>query len=84
MQDEGCKCPLGFEGDGVNKCEGIISKILYLGFEIFELSVSNSHYSCLFIFLSQSYMDSEIRAIMAQYMPLDNQETQNHIQHGEI
>ncbi|RWW83159.1 hypothetical protein BHE74_00008340 [Ensete ventricosum] len=31
MQDEGCKCPLGFEGDGVNKCEGIISKILYLG-----------------------------------------------------
>jgi hypothetical protein len=25
----------------------------------------------------QSYMDSEIRAIMAQYMPLDNQEGAN-------
>ncbi|KAF6143041.1 hypothetical protein GIB67_041109 [Kingdonia uniflora] len=31
------------------------------------------------------YMDSEIRAIMAQYMPLDNQaESANHIQHAEI
>lgn len=25
----------------------------------------------------QSYMDSEIRAIMAQYMPLESQETPN-------
>ncbi|WOK96717.1 vacuolar-sorting receptor 1 [Canna indica] len=32
----------------------------------------------------RSYMDSEIRAIMAQYMPLDNQEEQNHIHHAEI
>ncbi|KAJ3680952.1 hypothetical protein LUZ60_015441 [Juncus effusus] len=33
----------------------------------------------------RSYMDSEIRAIMAQYMPLDNQgEVPNHAQHGEI
>ncbi|RWR79049.1 EGF-like calcium-binding domain-containing protein [Cinnamomum micranthum f. kanehirae] len=31
------------------------------------------------------YMDSEIRAIMAQYMPLDNQgEVPNHIPHGDI
>lgn len=30
-------------------------------------------------------MDSEIRAIMAQYMPLDNQgEVPNHIPHGDI
>ena len=33
--------------------------------------------ACLCFFLSflylQAYMDSEIRAIMAQYMPLDNQ-----------
>jgi hypothetical protein len=29
----------------------------------------------------QSYMDSEIRAIMAQYMPLDSQnEVHNHMQ----
>ncbi|CAN4081523.1 unnamed protein product [Withania somnifera] len=31
------------------------------------------------------YMDSEIRAIMAQYMPLDNQgEVPNHLLHGDI
>ncbi|XP_057971054.1 vacuolar-sorting receptor 1-like isoform X1 [Malania oleifera] len=31
------------------------------------------------------YMDSEIRAIMAQYMPLDNQaEVPNHVSHGDI
>lgn len=29
-------------------------------------------------------MDSEIRAIMAQYMPLDNQEGQIHVHHGDI
>jgi hypothetical protein len=33
----------------------------------------------------QSYMDSEIRAIMAQYMPLDNQEgaNQHHVAHAD-
>lgn len=31
------------------------------------------------------YMDSEIRAIMAQYMPLDNQpEVPNHHSHGNV
>jgi len=30
----------------------------------------------------QQYMDSEIRAIMAQYMPLDSQaEVPNHVNH---
>lgn len=33
--------------------------------------------------LVQTYMDSEIRAIMAQYMPLDSQgEVQNHSHNG--
>jgi hypothetical protein len=33
----------------------------------------------------QSYMDSEIRAIMAQYMPLENQgEAVNRVQHADI
>jgi len=33
----------------------------------------------------QSYMDSEIRAIMAQYMPLDSQaEITNHVRHDDI
>lgn len=47
--------------------------------------------SCTFLLLSampwQSYMDSEIRAIMAQYMPLENQETsshQRHVDHADI
>uniref|UniRef100_A0A0A9E3S0 Uncharacterized protein n=1 Tax=Arundo donax TaxID=35708 RepID=A0A0A9E3S0_ARUDO len=33
----------------------------------------------------RSYMDSEIRAIMAQYMPLDNQEgaNQHHVAHAD-
>lgn len=32
------------------------------------------------LFQFQSYMDSEIRAIMAQYMPLDSQnEVPNHV-----
>lgn len=38
------------------------------------------------IICHQSYMDSEIRAIMAQYMPLDNQEganQQHHVAHAD-
>lgn len=45
-------------------------------------------YDCVndnFLLLLQRYMDSEIRAIMAQYMPLDNQgEIPNHVPHGDI
>ena len=33
------------------------------------------------LFVQQSYMDSEIRAIMAQYMPLDSQnEVHRHVE----
>ncbi|THU48623.1 hypothetical protein C4D60_Mb06t00940 [Musa balbisiana] len=32
----------------------------------------------------ESYMDSEIRAIMAQYMPLENPEAQSHIRNDQI
>lgn len=40
-----------------------------------------SHDVLLFVAFVQSYMDSEIRAIMAQYMPLDSQnEVNNHMQ----
>lgn len=36
--------------------------------------------NCTFLVVLQSYMDSEIRAIMAQYMPLDSQaEVVNHV-----
>lgn len=30
------------------------------------------------------YMDSEIRAIMAQYMPLDSQAEVQHASHGDV
>lgn len=32
----------------------------------------------------RSYMDSEVRAIMAQYMPLDNQAETSHVYHADI
>ncbi|KAL6337637.1 hypothetical protein AAG906_037230 [Vitis piasezkii] len=39
----------------------------------------------LYKYRIRRYMDSEIRAIMAQYMPLDNQgEVPNHVPHGDI
>jgi hypothetical protein len=33
--------------------------------------------NCLLYFLPQSYMDSEIMAIMSQYMPLDSQNNEH-------
>jgi hypothetical protein len=44
-------------------------------------------YFVLSILSFQSYMDSEIRAIMAQYMPLENQDTSSHqrpVEHADI
>ncbi|KAL5710068.1 Vacuolar-sorting receptor 1 [Ranunculus cassubicifolius] len=39
----------------------------------------------LYKYRIRRYMDSEIRAIMAQYMPLDNQgDAPNHMAHGDI
>lgn len=58
----------GFKGV---KFEGI--KLYFFWVNIFRLLMF------LLLFL-QSYMDSEIRAIMAQYMPLDSQaEVPNHV-----
>ncbi|XP_065854707.1 vacuolar-sorting receptor 1-like [Euphorbia lathyris] len=117
---DGCKCPPGFKGDGVNSCEDVDEcseksacqcseckcKNTWGGY---DCSCSNGllymqeHDTCIskdairqvswsfvwIILLALSaagvagyatykyrirrYMDSEIRAIMAQYMPLDNQ-----------
>ncbi|CAL9127806.1 unnamed protein product [Musa textilis] len=129
--DEGCKCPPGFKGDGVNKCEDVdeckektacqcsgckcknnwgsyecscgddllyikehdtcISKKpftevgwSFLWVIFFGLVIAGVGAYAVYKYRIRSYMDSEIRAIMAQYMPLDNQEAQNHIHHGEI
>ncbi|PIA37441.1 hypothetical protein AQUCO_03000192v1 [Aquilegia coerulea] len=129
---KGCKCPPGFKGDGVNKCEDVDECKERLACQCSECRCKNTwgsyecscsgnslymheHDTCigqesntrfsgsfvLVIFLGlaaagvagyavykyriRRYMDSEIRAIMAQYMPLDNQaEVPNHVSHGDI
>ncbi|KAL7098874.1 hypothetical protein ACP275_09G046100 [Erythranthe tilingii] len=118
----GCKCPAGFRGDGVNGCEDINECAEKLACQCPDCSCKNTwgsyecscgghllyiheHDTCitgkdaansevswgvmwviilgltvagvagyaLYKYRIRRYMDSEIRAIMAQYMPLDNQ-----------
>uniref|UniRef100_A0A2P2MBE1 Uncharacterized protein MANES_09G118400 n=1 Tax=Rhizophora mucronata TaxID=61149 RepID=A0A2P2MBE1_RHIMU len=117
---QGCKCPLGFKGDGVKPCEDVDECKEKLACQCPECKCKNTwgsyecscgggllymqeHDTCIgkesstevgwssfwFIILGlafagvagyavykyriRRYMDSEIRAIMAQYMPLDSQ-----------
>uniref|UniRef100_A0A0D3GJM6 Uncharacterized protein n=2 Tax=Oryza TaxID=4527 RepID=A0A0D3GJM6_9ORYZ len=75
----GCRCPPGFQGDG-HKCEA--NSMSRFGWFITILVVS-----CVagvgiagYVFYKyrlRSYMDSEIMAIMSQYMPLDSQNNEN-------
>ncbi|CAN0846922.1 Vacuolar-sorting receptor 1 [Linum grandiflorum] len=125
---DGCKCPQGFTGDGVNSCEDVdeckeksactcpeckckntwgsyecscgsgllymreydtcISeravassgpglKASFLWVVILVMAVSGAGYA-IYKYRIRRYMDSEIRAIMAQYMPLDNGEIPVH------
>ncbi|KAK6126002.1 hypothetical protein DH2020_040310 [Rehmannia glutinosa] len=86
---KGCKCPPGFRGDGVNGCEGKDANtevswgvlwVILLG-----LSVAGVAGYAVYKYRIRRYMDSEIRAIMAQYMPLDNQgEVPNHIPQASV
>ncbi|XP_011019003.1 PREDICTED: vacuolar-sorting receptor 1-like [Populus euphratica] len=117
---QGCKCPPGFKGDGVNSCDDVdeckdkvacqcpeckckntwgsyecscSGGLLYM--REHDACISNAaraEYSWSFVWIIilglatagvagyaiykyriRRYMDSEIRAIMAQYMPLDSQ-----------
>ncbi|KDP21863.1 hypothetical protein JCGZ_00650 [Jatropha curcas] len=117
---QGCKCPPGFRGDGVNSCEDIDeckdktacqcsdckckntwgsydcscgSGLLYMREHdtciskdasaevswsfiwtiILGLAAAGIAGYAIYKYRIRRYMDSEIRAIMAQYMPLDNQ-----------
>ncbi|KAI8559521.1 hypothetical protein RHMOL_Rhmol04G0179900 [Rhododendron molle] len=74
---KGCKCPPGFRGDGVNTCEGKdANREVGWGFIwviILGLAAAGLGGYAVYKYRIRSYMDSEIRAIMAQYMPLDNQ-----------
>ncbi|KAM0854372.1 hypothetical protein ACQ4PT_050469 [Festuca glaucescens] len=130
--DGGCKCPDGFKGDGVHKCEdvdeckektacqckeckckntwgsyecGCGSGLLYMkehdtcisknaagqvGWNFlwvifFGLAAAGIAGYAVYKYRIRSYMDSEIRAIMAQYMPLDNQgDISSHSHHIEM
>lgn len=54
-------------------------------FIMFQLCNLLSYVILMLLIHMQHYMDSEIRAIMAQYMPLDNQgEVPNHNIHGNV
>ncbi|XP_024389091.1 vacuolar-sorting receptor 3 [Physcomitrium patens] len=127
----GCKCPVGFEGDGKNTTNGCVDinectrrtkcqcpdctctntwggydcqcggDLLYIGehdtciskqsqpsklgwfvtlIVLAGLAVLGVGAYVVYKYRLRSYMDSEIRAIMAQYMPLDSQnESQNHM-----
>ncbi|WCJ27850.1 hypothetical protein M5689_009573 [Euphorbia peplus] len=117
---DGCKCPPGFKGDGVNSCDDVdecrektacqcseckckntwgsydcscSNGLLYMQEHdtcIGKVSSRDVSWSFVWVILLalaaagvagyatykyriRRYMDSEIRAIMAQYMPLDNQ-----------
>ncbi|OAY79951.1 Vacuolar-sorting receptor 1 [Ananas comosus] len=131
-EPEGCKCPEGFKGDGVNTCEDVDEcreklacqckdckckntygsyecscggDLLYMkehdtciskkpmsqvgwGFLwviFFGLAIAGVGAYAVYKYRLRSYMDSEIRAIMAQYMPLDNQgEVPTHNSHLDI
>ncbi|GJN31393.1 hypothetical protein PR202_gb19788 [Eleusine coracana subsp. coracana] len=89
-QSEGCKCPAGFRGDGVKSCEGKKASTAPVGWSFlwvifFGLLFAGVGAYAVYKYRLRSYMDSEIRAIMAQYMPLDNQEgaNQHHVAHAE-
>ncbi|MBA0631626.1 hypothetical protein Godav_000482, partial [Gossypium davidsonii] len=93
--DVKCQCPPGFRGDGINNCEDIDEckekkacqcpecscKDTWGSYECTcsgDLLYIRDHDTCISELMS--YMDSEIRAIMAQYMPLDSQsEVPNHV-----
>ncbi|XP_019187165.1 PREDICTED: vacuolar-sorting receptor 1-like isoform X1 [Ipomoea nil] len=52
---------------------------------IFGLAAAGVAGYAVYKYRIRRYMDSEIRAIMAQYMPLDNQgEVPNHVSHGNV
>ncbi|KAG0457703.1 hypothetical protein HPP92_022583 [Vanilla planifolia] len=132
-ETSGCKCPVGFKGDGVHSCEDVdeckeknvcrcrdckckntwgsyecscrgdllyidehdvcISKKgstefswSFLWVIFFGLAAAGVAGYAIYKYRIRSYMDSEIRAIMAQYMPLDNhgEPPPNHVQLDDI
>ncbi|KAL2340140.1 hypothetical protein Fmac_008080 [Flemingia macrophylla] len=78
----GCECPVGFHGDG-NECEERSGSRFgrFLAFVVIAVVVGAGLAGYVFYkYRLRSYMDSEIMAIMSQYMPLDQQ---NNVVHAE-
>uniref|UniRef100_A0A0C9RL72 TSA: Wollemia nobilis Ref_Wollemi_Transcript_12720_2298 transcribed RNA sequence n=1 Tax=Wollemia nobilis TaxID=56998 RepID=A0A0C9RL72_9CONI len=84
-----CECPfvqgVQFKGDGYTHCEGKIlgeGKIVWTAIWAVLLCVAAVAIAgyAFYKYRLRSYMDSEIKAIMAQYMPLDNPgDVPNHV-----
>ncbi|KAL0412627.1 UNVERIFIED_CONTAM: Vacuolar-sorting receptor 3 [Sesamum radiatum] len=80
-----CTCPPGFSGDGVKSCVGkttaeVKSAWTAVWIILIGLAMAAGGAYLVYKYRLRSYMDSEIRAIMAQYMPLDSQnEVPNHL-----
>ncbi|KAL0454310.1 UNVERIFIED_CONTAM: Vacuolar-sorting receptor 3 [Sesamum latifolium] len=80
-----CTCPPGFRGDGVKSCVGkttaeVKSAWTAVWIILIGLAMAAGGAYLVYKYRLRSYMDSEIRAIMAQYMPLDSQnEVPNHV-----
>lgn len=84
-----CECPLvdgvQFKGDGYSNCEGKKAEEGKVGWAavwvvLLGLAAAAAGAYVVYKYRLRSYMDSEIRAIMAQYMPLDSQgEIPNHV-----
>ncbi|XP_010941716.1 vacuolar-sorting receptor 6 isoform X2 [Elaeis guineensis] len=79
LELRGCRCPFGFHGDGY-KCEaknmsrfGLLLMVLVLACVVGAGVAGYIFYK----YRLRSYMDSEIMAIMSQYMPLDNQHNES-------
>ncbi|XWS09511.1 hypothetical protein CRYUN_Cryun40dG0090800 [Craigia yunnanensis] len=85
-----CECPIvngmKFSGDGYTHCEGkdVKTEVSWGSFWviIIGLVAAGAAGYAIYKYRIRRYMDSEIRAIMAQYMPLDNQP--NNVHHPDI
>ncbi|XP_017701108.1 vacuolar-sorting receptor 6-like isoform X2 [Phoenix dactylifera] len=79
LELRGCRCPFGFHGDGY-KCEAKNMSRFGWFLTILVLACVVGAGIAGYIFYKywlRSYMDSEIMAIMSQYMPLDNQHNES-------
>ncbi|KAG5562412.1 hypothetical protein RHGRI_005221 [Rhododendron griersonianum] len=83
-----CQCPLvsgvQFEGDGYNSCQARNASKFGWFVTFLVLAIVSTAGIAGYVFYKyrlRSYMDSEIMAIMSQYMPLDSQKINQVVHH---